>query len=127
MSIPERTRPSAQAITLWVAVGLAVLTAILMFAIVPSVTIVESSSSGASSESTETLLEAMGPRALIIAAVPTVITLVPAFLPRRARTIAAVIAAVLLTVWAVLAAFTVGVYYIPTIAALVVAAALHGK
>jgi hypothetical protein len=71
-----------------------------------------------------TLLEQNGPGVLVILGVPVLVTLIPLVVPRPTRRQWRFGAAGLLTALCVLAGFSIGLFFVPTAAAMWVAAGL---
>lgn len=81
-------------------------------------------STGASGTASATLIEVNGTWAIVLLAVPVLITLVPLFARGRAWQVLSIAAAVLLGVVTILGSMTIGVFYMPALIVAIVAACL---
>lgn len=101
------------------AVVLAVVIGVVVAFILPSyVGSVDTASSDGTSmhlETRQTLVEVNGLWVALIALVPALVALVPMVVPRRARTATASVAAVVLTLMALVGGFTLGGFFLPTV------------
>lgn len=68
-----------------------------------------------------TLLQVNGRSALISLGIPVLIALIPVLIPKRGVSIGA---AILLSVFAILGGFTIGLFYVPSAITMIVAAVL---
>ncbi|MFE6996562.1 hypothetical protein ACFVAE_11435 [Microbacterium sp. NPDC057659] len=102
----------------WVLQGATALSAlvlgVLVAYILPLYSVAQADSNGATVTGTRTLAGMGDPWAPLAAFVPGVLTLIPLLVPRRARTTAAVTTGVVLTLAALIAGFTIGMFFVPT-------------
>ncbi len=88
----------------------------------PSYQTATSDSAGNSSTGTATILDVVGPWAIVLAIVPVAIALAPLVAGQRAQQIATIAAAALLVAWSIAGSWTIGMYYVPAVLCLLVAA-----
>jgi len=98
---------------------------VVLFA--PSYTIATSDSEGNEAVGSSTVWEVNGPISLLIIAIPVAITILPLLVRGPAWPAVSVVAAVLIGLFAVIGLFTVGFYFIPAVAADLVAVFLPAR
>lgn len=117
------------------AVAVALVTGIVVAFILPSYGVASDSmtSDGAhtAERSAVTIFQQLGLAMALVALVPALVAAVPLAVPRRARTTTASVAAVVLTLMAVVGGFTLGGFFLPTVmlawAALIAWVRLRGR
>jgi hypothetical protein len=112
----------------WSLVALVVATVPVVLAWLPIGTETSGDSLGTTTTSHPSLVESEGASVLIVLLVPVVIAAIPVLLRHRAAAQPARIAAAVLTgIGVFLAILSVGIFYVPALVALVVAAAIGGR
>ena len=95
--------------------------------LVPSYTTATSDADGNETIGSSTVWEVNGPISLLIIAIPIAITLMPLLVRGPSWPAVSVIAAVLIGLFAVIGSFTIGIYFIPAVAAELVAVFLPSR
>ncbi len=117
---------SAKRVVQAIALVLAVLGAWLML-VMPSYGTATSVSGGAETFGTLSMLDAVGPAALGLAAVPVAIALLPLFGVGRAWQVLSIVASVLMGCFVLLGMLSVGFFYVPALLAGLVAVFLEPR
>ena len=94
---------------------------------VPSYTIATSDSEGNETIGSSTVWEVNGPISLLIIAIPIAITILPLLVRGPSWPAVSVVAAVLIGLFAIIGSFTIGFYFIPAVAAELVAVFLPAR
>ena len=94
---------------------------------VPSYATVTSDSGGNETIGSSTVWEVNGPISLIVIAIPIAVTILPLLVRGPSWPAVSVIAAVLIGLFAVIGSFTIGFYFIPAVAAEIVAVFLPSR
>lgn len=99
-------------VLLWTAVGAGIVLAVIVAFLMPSYRI---STSNGAYESIETLplASAFGPGIALLCLIPAVIAVAPLLAPKRLRTVITLTAAIVLTVFVIIAGFTIGGFFAP--------------
>jgi heme/copper-type cytochrome/quinol oxidase subunit 2 len=93
----------------------------------PSYTTATSDSNGNQTIGSSTVWEVNGPISLLLVAIPIAITILPLLVRGPAWSAVSVIATVLIGLFAVIGSFTIGFYFIPAVAAELVAVFLPSR
>jgi hypothetical protein len=112
----------------WSVVALVLAALPIVAAWLPLTTETTTDSSGTTTTSNPSLIASEGTSVLIVLVVPAIIALVPVLLRHRpAAQPARIAAAVLMGIGVFLALMSVGIFYVPALVALIVAAATGGR
>ena len=118
-SVRRHRRIGAKRVVQLVAVALAAGAGTLML-FAPSYQIERSDSAGNSSRGTATILEMVGPWALVLALIPMVVALAPLVVPAPARQWVTIAATLLFAGWIIVSMWTIGGLYVPVFLCLLV-------